>query len=956
MVLGRRKALLSVPALIALAALLLLSLSGAEAAANGSNWTQSDWSGGVGPSTLNQFSSSNNIQYSSWPLSLSRPAGWYSQSWGYRKKLTVNPARVTGPLTDYPVYVDLSGMGSDFFTNVKADGSDIVVTSSDGSTKLPRQLFAFDKAGQRGALYFKAASLSNVTANDFYVYYGNAAGAETNSTSTWDSGYKGVWELEEDPSGTAPQMKDSTSSGNWGTTAGGMTAGQSVAGRIGKAVQLDGTDDSVTVDNIAVDTTALHRNTVEFWMYWGGADGQVPLGWNTPYNLLLQGDGFGFSTDDGNIEGFSGTAPLANSWHHVVAVFPNAAPDDTNAELWVDGQKKVITHLFGSGPSDRTVTAKMLLGTLGAGGSDFGGIIDEVRVSNLARSADWIKTSYNNQGTPGTFYTIGAAQTQYASSGLLTSNVFRPGQPGNAVRWGQVSWSGSQPAWTGLAVELSLDGGVTWGPAVNGGSIGLVSDSIRYRVTMTSASGTASPKFSSIGFDYSYLADAGVSSVTASPVDLLSDGIDETTVSVALKAFNGEPLSGHVLDFTSDRASDTFSEDEVYTDDSGMASVSMWSTSSGTSSITVTDVGDSIELSQKPQVHFSPAVDPYASDVQLGSDTCVADNSTQVEIKVILKDTDGAAVAGHAIEIKSDRTQDTLSQPLMLTDANGVVIGKIKSSEAGFSTITATDVNADVELYTTPVLEFTEADTTATDTTDNTSTDTTTTEEDTTSSDTTDYSDYTDTSGSDQTTNDSQTGTKGTVGRASFSKSTLTTGTGRTSKLKAGDKVAPGEVLAVIMNVNNSGKGPGQNVRVSAVIPENCTYVTNSMTGTGFDERTKTWTLGTVGKGKTVRVSYQMQVKKTAKKGSLVAPGGLIRATNATMVRLGVNPSTGSPNNALEVGEYSIAANGSSAVIPLVCIAIAFGLMIAGGGTFILVRMHGNRLGQGFYPYDYWYR
>jgi exo-beta-1,3-glucanase (GH17 family) len=43
------------------------------------------------------------------------------------------------------------------------------------------------------------------------------------------------------------------------------------------------------------------------------------------------------------------------------------------------------------------------------------GIMDEVRVSSVARSADWIKTEYNNMfdpgdiGTPG-FYTVGAEE------------------------------------------------------------------------------------------------------------------------------------------------------------------------------------------------------------------------------------------------------------------------------------------------------------------------------------------------------------------------------------------------------------------------------------------------------------------------------------------------------------------------------------------------------------------
>ncbi|MCC6862103.1 MAG: hypothetical protein IT158_26255, partial [Bryobacterales bacterium] len=37
----------------------------------------------------------------------------------------------------------------------------------------------------------------------------------------------------------------------------------------------------------------------------------------------------------------------------------------------------------------------------------FLGLIDEVRISAAARSQDWIVTEFRNQGTPGTFYSVG---------------------------------------------------------------------------------------------------------------------------------------------------------------------------------------------------------------------------------------------------------------------------------------------------------------------------------------------------------------------------------------------------------------------------------------------------------------------------------------------------------------------------------------------------------------------
>jgi hypothetical protein len=45
------------------------------------------------------------------------------------------------------------------------------------------------------------------------------------------------------------------------------------------------------------------------------------------------------------------------------------------------------------------------------------GSLDEFRVSNIARSADWIKTEYNNQSSPGTFHSLGGEQTFSAVGG-----------------------------------------------------------------------------------------------------------------------------------------------------------------------------------------------------------------------------------------------------------------------------------------------------------------------------------------------------------------------------------------------------------------------------------------------------------------------------------------------------------------------------------------------------------
>jgi hypothetical protein len=56
--------------------------------------------------------------------------------------------------------------------------------------------------------------------------------------------------------------------------------------------------------------------------------------------------------------------------------------------------------------------------TAGANGY-FAGTVDEVRISNAARSATWIATEWNNQNSPSTFYSLDIAQRQPCTGGGL---------------------------------------------------------------------------------------------------------------------------------------------------------------------------------------------------------------------------------------------------------------------------------------------------------------------------------------------------------------------------------------------------------------------------------------------------------------------------------------------------------------------------------------------------------
>src|ERR1017187_1844507 len=169
-------------------------------------------------------------------------AGWYNTSWTYRKAITMDHTKV--PNTDqasFPVLISLTS-DAGLSTHARTDGYDILFTSSDGTTKIPYEREQYTNTSS-GTLveWVNVASLSHLTDTVIYMYYGNASATDQQAaTSVWDSNYKGVWHLKENPRGTAPQMGDSTAGANSGTTASGFVAGDQQTGKIGLGLHFAG--------------------------------------------------------------------------------------------------------------------------------------------------------------------------------------------------------------------------------------------------------------------------------------------------------------------------------------------------------------------------------------------------------------------------------------------------------------------------------------------------------------------------------------------------------------------------------------------------------------------------------------------------------------------------------------------------------------------------------------------
>lgn len=183
---------------------------------------------------------------------------------------------------------------------------------------------------------------------------------------------------------------DSSGAGHNGTYNGAL---YSQTGRLNTAIGFDRSDDYVVIDSVAVDTASGANNTVEYWMYWDGVSGVMPMGWNTSYDLWINGGCFGFNTGQGNIFGVS-SAGLANRWVHVAAVFYNGVPSSDDSAIYIDGVKQSIGNCQGTTTGSRTVTPQVIVSGWGPGGYRFGGNIDEFAVYDRALTDSEVLNHY----------------------------------------------------------------------------------------------------------------------------------------------------------------------------------------------------------------------------------------------------------------------------------------------------------------------------------------------------------------------------------------------------------------------------------------------------------------------------------------------------------------------------------------------------------------------------------
>jgi len=318
---------------------------------------------------------------------------------GYQKTITIDHTKVPSTLSDFPVLISITN-DNDLKNHVmSANGYDLIFMDASGN-QLPHEVERWD--GTTGTLvaWVKVPALSSTADTVISMQYGKngVTTSQENKTGVWKSNFKGVWHL---PNGSTLTANDSTGNGNNGTNY-GVTA---AAGKIDGGGNFNGGGKYVDVGAMPA-IQGSSRLIISMWIYQSSYQATAYIYKNANDGILFQPWNdqriyFAINGIGSRAVTNAGDAPL-NSWFNLVGVY-----DGSNIIIYINGQQKATSPKTTTIPTDG---AHILIGNNPGMGTSFIGLLDEVRISDVGRSAGWILAEYRNQSSPSTFYTVGSEE------------------------------------------------------------------------------------------------------------------------------------------------------------------------------------------------------------------------------------------------------------------------------------------------------------------------------------------------------------------------------------------------------------------------------------------------------------------------------------------------------------------------------------------------------------------
>lgn len=346
-----------------------------------------------------------------------------NSSWLARRKITFDNSTLSGNLTSFPVLVSVTSSQIDY-AKTQNRGQDIRFVDADGTTALSYEIEKWDESGT-SLIWVKVPTLSNNTTDYIYMYYNNTSVADNQSASSvWDSNHKGVWHLSTD---TSLSTTDSTTNANTGNN----TSATATTGKVDGGASLNGiTSRIIAPATSSLDVSSGAGITVDGWFNPADVSGMRPLiEWGNSgsfgvhmWNYPQSGNIYVNVVDSGGTNHTfqtTGTPLTASTWQHVGFTYNKSSGA---VALYHNGTAQSISSSnIGAFTPKTNLDLNIGYRPYSGGQYYYSGSTDEVRVSDVVRSADWFKAEYNSANN--TMNSFGTEEVYGATGLTLGSSI-----------------------------------------------------------------------------------------------------------------------------------------------------------------------------------------------------------------------------------------------------------------------------------------------------------------------------------------------------------------------------------------------------------------------------------------------------------------------------------------------------------------------------------------------------